>query len=267
MTTDSPELNLDKLERCLRDTAVRAGSVVMEYWAAGNPETEWKSDGTPVTTADLRADQIIRNLLSDAFPSIPVISEEETANHHNRHSSFFVVDPIDGTSGFRKGSLEFTVNIALVRKGRPVAGVVFAPAMKRMFLTSNGHRLVEVDNDRTRVLTGRRSAAAALRVTVSRSSVSSSRLNDYLAELNVVNIATMSSSFKFCLLAIGEADIYPRFGRTMEWDTAAGQAILQAVGGTVWQIDGRTPLTYGKENYENPSFVAVAAGVRAPGVH
>ncbi len=253
-----------KLENCLTDLAARSGAAVMKYLSAGNVETDWKTDGTPVTMADLEVDRIIRCRLEAEFPGIPVISEESPEKHDTGHGSFFIIDPIDGTNGFRLGGNEFTVNIALVLDGAPCAGVVFAPALDRMFVTSCPGRLTETNGSRTKVRGSLRAASGGLRVVASRSHSSRRSLKNYLSDTDVATCEYVSSSLKFCLLAAGEADLYPRIGRTMEWDTAAGHAVLQAAGGKVLELNGLEPLAYGKPGYVNPDFVASVPGVNLP---
>ena len=255
----------DRLERCLTDLAKRAGAAAMDCLAAGDLETDWKPDGTPVTTADLAADRIICEGLAAEFPEIPVISEEAPDEHTVPNGSFFAVDPIDGTSGFRRGGSEFTVNIALVENGAPHAGVVYAPALDRMFVTPGRGRLTETHGSRSTKHDSLRAPAGGIRVVASRSRSSRPLVQEFISGLDIASCANMSSSLKFCLLAAGEADLYPRFGRTMEWDTAAGHAVLQSVGGRVLQQDGLEPLTYGKPGFVNPDFVAAVPGVRLSG--
>lgn len=259
-----------KLQECLKSLAEAAGRMALQCQSEGNLETVWKSDGTPVTAADIEADRIIRQGLESAFPNIPVISEEtfvETiASRRKGPDCFFIVDPIDGTSGYRRGKDEYTINIALVENGLPSAGVVFAPAFGRMFLTIRDGELIEFRDDQARIHEKISASAGVPRAIASRSSKSQSLIGDYLLKMNIDMHQTMSSSLKFCLLAVGEFDLYPRFGRTMEWDTAAGHAVLQSVGGNVVEMATTKPLTYGKAGYENPNFVAMVPGVKLPGL-
>ncbi|MCY3878879.1 MAG: 3'(2'),5'-bisphosphate nucleotidase CysQ [Rhodobacteraceae bacterium] len=246
----------------MRELAVAAGAEILEIFTAGDPETSWKEDGTPVTVADNYADRVISAGLAKAFPGIPVVSEETPDSHSVRHRLFFIVDPLDGTSGFRSGKPEFTVNIALVCKGCAISGVVFAPALKRLFFTDGCGQLVERRNGHE-IRHGRRAPASGpLRAVASRSRWSRDRLNHFLSDYDIAEVGFISSSIKFCLLAVDEADIYPRIGPTMEWDTAAGHAVLLAAGGQVLRLDGHDSLGYGKPAYRNPDFVALAPGVR-----
>ena len=170
---------------------------------------------------------------------------------------FWLVDPLDGTKEFLKRNGEFTVNIALIERGTPVLGVVLAPASGRLFAGAAGAgAFVEDESGRRMTIVCRRVPAAGLTVVSSRSHGDVEALNAYLAGRIVASHVTAGSSLKFCLVAGGEADLYPRFGRTMEWDTAAGHAILRAAGGRVTDLNG-AELRYGKPDFANPHFVAM----------
>lgn len=261
-----PESSISKkLESVLGNLATKAGKAVMEFWKAGNFDTDWKPDGTPVTRADLAADQIIQTGLATEFPGIPVVSEETRNQSIPNSNLYFLVDPIDGTSGFRRGKSDFTVNIALIENNAPCAGVVFAPAFDRMFITPYYGRLVEYRDGRRRVCEQLGRVYGPVRVVASRARRTQPLIRNYLTNTRTNSFNFIASSIKFCLLASGEADLYPRFGRTMEWDTAAGQAVLEAVGGRVLQLKGLRPLVYGKADFKNPNFVATVPGVRLPG--
>ena len=225
-----------------------------------------KPDHSPVTLADTEAEKIILDGLAALTPDIPVVAEESVAAGRIPEigAQFFLVDPLDGSKEFISRNGEFTVNIGLIENGVPVAGIVYAPALGRIWWGSTSHgsfsgMVVEgAVVDRTPIHI--RTATSGLCAVGSRSHGSGEddiRLSRFL----ISKFTTIGSSLKFCLLAAGEADIYPRFGRTMEWDTAAGDAILRAAGGRVDQLDG-TPLTYGKRNqptdtdFANPAFIA-----------
>lgn len=255
-------MDFDEIERRFVALAESAGDAIMEIFDSGDPETDWKQDGTPVTLADQRADAIIRGGLESAFPDIPVVSEETPESHGRAHDTFFIVDPLDGTSCFRRGRREFTVNIALVAEGVPTAGVVYAPALERLFIAVPGSRLVEIRETLEIAHPLRRPVNGSLRVVASKSHSSRPWLKQFLSGFDVASVEHISSSLKFCLIAAGEADLYPRSGPTMEWDTAAGHAALRAAGGDVVRLDGYDTLPYGKRGYLNPGFVAFAPGVK-----
>jgi 3'(2'),5'-bisphosphate nucleotidase len=244
------------------DAAIRAGDEIEAIYGSGCA-TEIKADGSPVTEADHRAEAIILAALGAAFPDIPVIAEEEACAGRIPEvgTRFFLVDPLDGTRGFVNRTGEFTVNIALIEDGAATAGVIYVPDNRSLYYGQAGqgaYRRVgtaEVQRIRTR-------PAPPLGLTVLASRTTAERTAAKLAHLTIAEFLPSSSSLKFCLLAEGSADLYPRYGRTMEWDTAAGQAILEAAGGRVMALDGEGreagPLSYGKTagGFENPHFIA-----------
>lgn len=246
--------------------ALSAGRRIMEIFHAGYA-VDRKDDSSPVTEADHASERVILDGLRSAFPSIPCVAEEEAAAGilpADLGEAFFLVDPLDGTKEFIKRSGDFTVNIALVRNGAPEIGVVYAPSSKRFFSGGpGGAELIELDaNDE--VVARRsirvRSGHAPLKIVASRSHLTP-ETDSFIRKIKSAEIVSVGSSLKFCLLANGEADIYPRFGRTMEWDTAAGDAVLRAAGGFTTTLDGK-PLAYGKRSqpddadFANPFFIA-----------
>jgi 3'(2'), 5'-bisphosphate nucleotidase len=232
-----------------------AGEDVLQVYAQGSA-VHRKSDGSPVTEADRRAQEIICARLERVAPRIPIVAEESTDTPAAViERDFWLVDPLDGTKEFISRNGEFTINIALIRAGVPVLGVVLAPALDQLFAAASGAALIE-DAGGRRPLAARIAPAEGATVVASRSHCDPEALARYLAGRKVARSISAGSSLKFCLLAAGEADLYPRLGRTMEWDTAAGDAILRAAGGRVTDLDG-DPLRYGKPGFENPSFVAM----------
>jgi 3'(2'), 5'-bisphosphate nucleotidase len=262
-------LPLAEIERTLRDLALAAGRRILEIRARDGLETREKADTSPVTEADLAADRLIAEGLAARFPGIPAITEEGAESHGlTGHTRFFLVDPLDGTREFVRAEGEFTVNIALVEDGVPVMGAVFAPAKGRLFRTLAGGGAVEerVDETGQTVGSGRRRLAVrtpdndALVVVASKSHRDAAT-DAYIARYSVAEFTSAGSSLKFCLVAAGEADLYPRLGPTMEWDTAAGHAVLRAAGGQVLRFDDHAPLAYGKPGWRNPFFIALTPGV------
>jgi len=260
---------LAEIETVIRDLALAAGGVIMEVYVGADFGTRAKADSSPVTEADLAADRLIAEGLASAFADIPAVTEEQAASHRQTgHRRFFLVDPLDGTREFIRRRGEFTVNIALIEDGVPVTGVVYAPVVGRLFrsLAAGGAKggAVEeaVDADGAPVAGSLRGIPdnAALVVVASKSHRDQAT-DDYIARYRVADFKSAGSSLKFCLLAAGEADFYPRLGRTMEWDTAAGHAVLRAAGGQVLRFDDHRPLIYGKPGFENPFFLAMAPGV------
>lgn len=260
-------MDLDRLTAEMRRLSILAGAAIMGIRQSPDFEVRIKSDQSPVTEADLAADAIISAGLRAAFPDIPLVTEEQAATHGQEAHDFLIVDPLDGTKEFIRGRGDFTVNIALVEDGAPRFGVVFAPARGRLFYTLADGSSVEEEGPHdadhpgpTRAVRVRKPDNAALMIVASKSHRDQAT-EDYIARYDVADMAPAGSSLKFCLVAAGEADLYPRLGRTMEWDTAAGHAVLRGAGGRVLRLDDHTPLTYGKAGFENPHFLALSPGV------
>ncbi len=232
-----------------------AGSVVMRHYEAGC-DTRIKTDRSPVTDADEEAEKLILAELAAAFPQLPVVAEEEAAAGRimTVGSRFFLVDPVDGTKEFVKRGGEFTVNIGEIVDGEPVSGVVLAPAIGRLFVGAVGEGAFELSAGTMRAIAARAPATDGL-VAVSSRSHPDAKTDELLKTLPIKGHTNAGSSLKFCLVAAGEADIYPRAGQTMEWDTAAGHAVLRAAGGKVTNWDG-TPFVYGKPDFRNGPFIA-----------
>ena len=248
----------DTLTRLARE----AGAAIMAVYGAADFDVRAKADDSPVTEADLAADRIIVAGLEAAYPDVAVVTEERSESHDlGEGRTHFLVDPLDGTREFVNRRGDFTVNIALIESGMPVAGIVHAPAVGRLFRTTAGGGAEEVTADgHTTPLRVAAADNAALRVVASKSHRDAAT-DDYIARYATAAFRSAGSSLKFCLLAAGEADLYPRLGRTMEWDTAAADAVLRAAGGRVVTVEGHAPLTYGKADRANPFFIACGAGV------
>jgi 3'(2'), 5'-bisphosphate nucleotidase len=243
------------------DLAARAGETIMAVRARGFATTA-KADESPVTEADHAAEALIVAGLRAATPDIPVIAEEEVAaGHAPAHASIcWLVDPLDGTREFSSGRDEFAVCIGLVRDGRPVLGAVGAPATREVFGGIVGQGAWKVDATGRHPIAARRPPVEGLTVVASRHSGDDPRLKPYLAGRPVASLINFGSALKFCWLANGRADLYPRFGTTSEWDTAAGQALMEAAGGSVRVIATGEPLRYGKPGWKNPDFIAAGPG-------
>ncbi len=259
-------MDFTRLTAVTRRLALEAGARIMEIYEAPDFEVRTKSDASPVTEADEAADALISAGLRATFPEVALVTEEQAETHAERADSFLIVDPLDGTKEFIQRRGDFTVNIAYVENGVPRAGVVYAPARGRLFYTTGDGGAVEETGpfgDAPGVLTPIAVSApdnAALMVVASKSHRDAAT-DDYISGYAVRDMKSAGSSLKFCLIATGEADLYPRLGRTMEWDTAAGDAVLRAAGGRMVRFDDLTPLIYGKPGYENPYFIAHAPGV------
>ncbi len=260
-------MDFEKLSTVFRRLALEAGDKIMEIYGRDDFEVKTKSDESPVTIADEAADEIISAGIRIAFPDVTLITEEQSDSHSEKADSFIIVDPLDGTKEFIKRRGDFTVNIAYVENGTPIRGVVYAPAKGRLFYTDASGVTVEETGDFPKEAAGPTTPIsvsspdnASLMVVASKSHRDQAT-DDYINKYNVKDSKSAGSSLKFCLVATGEADIYPRVGRTMEWDTAAGHAVLTGAGGKVVRFDDHTSLKYGKEDYANPFFIAYAPGV------
>ena len=246
--------------------ALAAGREIMTVFN-GQFDVAEKADFSPVTEADKASERVILEGLREAFPDIPCIAEEEMAEGTapvEIGDAFFLIDPLDGTREFINRNTDFTVNIALVRDGIPEIGVVYAPAGRRFFSGKPGQaesiELADDDAIASRRSVAVRAGSMPLTIVASRSHATL-ETDNFIRKFEAAELVSVGSSLKFCLLACGEADLYPRFGRTMEWDTAAGDAVLRAAGGSTSTVDG-APLTYGKRNqatdtdFANPFFIA-----------
>ena len=244
----------------LRDIAVRAGSLILDIYRS-NFEVREKPDASPVTEADEAAEHLIIPALRALAPDIPIIAEEAAAAGKLDSLSgdyFWLVDPLDGTKEFIARRDEFTVNIALIERGKPILGIVHAPALGNTFYGARpGSAMAEIGDNPAHSITARRVPAAGAIVVSSRSHGNEEELDKLTGTMKVAGHRIAGSSLKFCLVAAGEADIYPRYGPTCEWDTAAGHAVLQAAGGSVRMLDGGE-FIYGKSDvkYLNPQFIA-----------
>ena len=254
---------LDRLADLFGSLCLEAGAAIMAVYRHGCENVRVKADRSPVSEADEIGEMVILRGLAAHAPDLPVVAEESCARHGKPPvaNRFILVDPLDGTREFLSRNGEFTVNIGLVEDGAPVAGAVYAPVIGRLWLAGRtafaatvlpGQSLASA-SDR-RVLRTRPAGESGWTALASRSHADPST-EAFLSRLPIGERRAAGSSVKFCVLADGDADVYPRFGPTMEWDTAAADAVLRAAGGTVLQPDG-TPFRYGKPDYRNGSFVA-----------
>lgn len=265
-----------ELNRVLVPLAVAAGTLILDYYRS-DFKVSSKADDSPVTEADAAAEAVILAKLQEVWPSLPVIAEEMSSHGHLQEGGacFFLVDPLDGTKEFISKRDEFTVNIALIKNGVPVYGVIFAPALGEIYVSLNQEQagmaqlspafnpveleeVLSLSDDLFERIGVRDCPAQNAIAVISRSHIDE-KTHDFLDKNGIVKRVGSGSSLKFCVLARGEADIYPRFGPTMEWDTAAGHGILSAAGGTIVDDCGH-PFLYGKYNqsYRNGGFIACA---------
>jgi 3'(2'), 5'-bisphosphate nucleotidase len=250
--------DLDRLAHAFADLASHAGLVIMDVYAT-DFDVRRKADLSPVSEADEAAEALLVPGVERLLPGVPILAEEAVSRDGlvAIGSEFILIDPLDGTKEFVSRNGEFTVNIALVRDGRPVAGCVYAPALDRMYVggTTGATGVVRPGADVGHLEPMTTRAYPAELVAVASRSHADEQTTAFLVDLGVVSTRSAGSSLKFCLVAEGSADVYPRFGPTMEWDTAAGDAVLRAAGGTVTNPDG-TPFTYAKPGARNGAFIA-----------
>ena len=260
-------MNYEEMMRVFRIAALEAGEKIMEIYDADDFDVKIKSDDSPVTEADEAADALITAHLRAAFPDLALVTEEQAESHDVSAKSFLIVDPLDGTKEFVKRRGDFTVNIAWVEDGVPVRGIVYAPAKGRLFYTNADGRSVEevgpFDSDSVgavKPIFVRDPDNTSLYVVASKSHRDEAT-DAYINKYQVADAKSAGSSLKFCLVATGEADLYPRLGRTMEWDTAAGDAVLRGAGGQVVRFEDHELFDYGKPGFANGFFIAHAPGV------
>lgn len=245
-----------RLAEDVEEIVREAGDAILKIYATSR-QFDSKADGSPVTEADTCAEAIIVKALQKLTPDVPIVAEEAVAAGEKVSTAerFWLVDPLDGTKEFINGNGEFTVNVALVEHGVPVLGVVMAPAKGILYTGVAGKGASYASADGRKAISCRRPPQVGLTVVASRSHGNAIELERFLSRYTVANTRSVGSSLKLCLLATGEADLYPRLGRTMEWDIAAGHAVVVAAGGDVLDLGGRQ-LRYGKPAFENPHFVA-----------
>lgn len=265
MTTAAPLpaslSDLASLAEALGETARRAGAAIMDIYHS-DFAVQTKDDKSPVTAADAAGEKIILADLARLTPDVPVVAEESAAEGKIPaigNGPFWLVDPLDGTKEFIKRNGEFTVNIGLIVDQRPLLGVVYAPALDTLYLGWGVGQCWRVKDGQREQISCRTPGPEGVVVLASRSHATSEALQDYLQGTKVASVTNAGSSLKFCRVAEGEADLYPRFGPTCEWDTAAAHAVLLAAGGDVVQADG-SAFVYGKApTFLNPFFIAKGA--------
>jgi 3'(2'), 5'-bisphosphate nucleotidase len=240
-------------------TLVRAaGRAVMQVYREVNPAVEYKRDNSPLTQADMASHNIIVDGLVRLTPNRPVLSEESQEIPFEKRSSwhsYWLVDPLDGTREFLRRNGEFTINIALMEDSRPILSVVFAPAIDKLYSAYRGGGAWVAQGETTSPIRTAKAVSGCMRVVVSRSHASGEEKLEGFSELaEACEYIVMGSSLKFCLVAEGAADFYPRTGPTMEWDTAAAQCIVEQAGGSVTDLEGN-PMRYNKPALLNPGFV------------
>lgn len=238
------------------EIANKAGEIVMHYYAKPYIEVSYKEDLSPVSKADLESNDYICSELFNLYPEIPIISEEND-NIQQTNSSFWLIDPLDGTQSYLEKDGEFTINIALVVQDKPIIGVVFSPLTDELYYVDREQSPIKRKALDSYKIKARKVPNIGATVLISKNSANDKKLFNFLEQNKINQIIHTSSALKICKIAEGYADLYPRFGTTMEWDTAAGHAILSAAGGKIQKFCG-TELNYGntKQQYKNPEFIA-----------
>jgi 3'(2'), 5'-bisphosphate nucleotidase len=241
--------------------AKQAGKAILEEYHKKETPTDWKADDSPLTLADKKAHNVIVKELQQAFPTIPVLSEEGKTiayNERKNWTQFWCVDPMDGTKEFIKKTGQFTVNIALIENGKPVMGVIYVPVMDLMYYAQNGKAYKQESNKTPQHIQCREANKMAMAFVASKDHAGP-KVKALTEQYKGAELLSMGSSLKFCLVAEGKADAYLRDVPTYEWDTAAAQAIVEAAGGRLCTLDGN-PLAYNKENILNPEIITVGKG-------
>lgn len=252
-------MTLSQLIQDLKPAVLEAGEAILNIRAKGFGVEE-KGDTSPVTEADHAAEDILVKALKALVPDAVIVAEEMAAAGilpETLGSEFYLIDPLDGTKEFIRGGQDFTVNIGLIKNGAPIMGIVYAPAQNRLFTGVKGLGAFEenTQNGEKNAIQVRQADENAIDAVASKSHRDEAT-NAFLEKFEINNLKSAGSSLKFCLVAAGEADIYPRFGPTMEWDTAAGQAVLEAAGGQTIHPDG-SPYHYAKPEFRNGPFIAI----------
>lgn len=254
------DISIDKII----DISKQAGQAILDIYAT-DFEVDYKEDESPLTAADQAANDIIVKALAALYPDIPIISEEIKNMDYEERKSWelcWVVDPLDGTKEFLKRNGEFTVNIALVKNGEPILGVIYVPVKDVTYYNAIGGKAYkQLGTDSANEISAQAADGANIKIVASRSHLNEDTekfIEEKKKEFSDIDIVAAGSSLKFCLVAEGTAHVYPRFAPTMEWDTAAGQAIVVASGARVLRHPEMTPLDYNKENLLNPYFLVTA---------
>lgn len=264
MNSTPHQRRLSELLPSVVSLARKAGEEIMAVYIGTEIEVGYKDDLSPLTQADLASHHVIVQGLTHLTPEWPVLSEESEEIPYQQRSAweyFWLVDPLDGTKEFLRRNGEFTVNIALIHRGTPILGVVYAPAIDTMYFAAGGVGAFRTSGGESVRIHAGTTSHGTIRVVASRSHAGNGSLDRFCGGLSGYELVVMGSSLKFCLVAEGSADVYPRTGPTMEWDTAAAHCIVQEAGGSVLDLEGN-PLLYNKPILINPGFVTRCNPVR-----
>ena len=256
-------LNMDQVLKHLVEISILAGEEILDVYNQSF-EITLKDDLSPLTDADRRSNDVITDKLSSFYPDIPILSEEgKDVKYPDRKNwdIFWLIDPLDGTKEFIKRNGEFTVNIALINMGNPIAGIVYAPTTKTFWYGAEGIGSFKMlENEKPKKISVEENIDFPIRIVSSRSHPSS-KLQNYLEKFSDHKIVNMGSSLKICLVADGSAHIYPRLGPTMEWDSAAGHAVLKFAGGFLTDISTGKEMIYNKEILKNSDFICYGENI------
>ena len=238
--------------------AKNAGVAILEVYKDSNIQADLKDDNSPLTLADKASNEIITKKLKKLTPEIPILSEEGKKIDYSERKKwklFWLIDPLDGTKEFIKKNGEFTVNIALISNGQPILGIVYAPVLNILWHGNIKDGSYKTDSNNSSVKLNVKKPNGTIKVVASRSHSNNPKLDNFLIKYPDYKLVKMGSSIKICLVADGSADIYPRLGPTMEWDTAAAHAVVKFAGGNIYDLDNMNELTYNKSNLLNPEFL------------
>ena len=255
MKIEEHEIDVNKII----DVAKAAGDKILEIYNKESFDRQLKTDNSPLTEADIASHNLIKQQLKNITPTIPIISEESSTiswKERRQYKCYWLIDPLDGTKEFIKKNGEFTVNIALIYKHEPILGVVYAPVLNEVWIGEKGKPSKKIEKGNTRTIKVKQYKPGEVHKVVGSRSHAGDSLNEFLKELGKYELVSMGSSIKLCLVAEGKAHIYPRFGLTSEWDTAAAHAVVNSAGGEVVNNETKIPLKYNtKDSLLNPYFI------------
>ena len=255
MKIEEHEIDVNKII----DVAKAAGDKILEIYNKESFDRQLKTDNSPLTEADIVSHNLITQLLKNITPTIPIISEESSTilwKERRQYKCYWLIDPLDGTKEFIKKNGEFTVNIALIYKHEPILGVVHAPVLNETWIGEQGKPSKKIEKGNTRAIKVKPHKQGEVYKVVGSRSHAGDSLNELLKEIEKYELVSMGSSIKLCLVAEGKAHIYPRFGLTSEWDTAAAHAVVNSAGGEVVNNETKMPLKYNtKDSLLNPYFI------------
>jgi len=254
------KLDYNKLSKTIFSIVKSAGREILKIYNKSDLGITYKKDKSPLTIADQASNRIIEEGLKRVTPNIPILSEEGKKvkyDERKKWNMFWLIDPLDGTKEFIKRNGEFTVNVALISDNEPILGVVYAPVLDTLWYGALNHGSFKSANNKTLIkinsVTPKKDSI--IKIVTSRSHANNPDLNNFLENYSNYELMKMGSSIKICLVADGSAHIYPRFGPTMEWDTAAAHAVVKYAGGNIYDLDNMNELIYNKSNLLNPGFL------------